>query len=278
MPSPKPSPKMRRLLLTLALSLLTSPAFAAWTRVGGLGTATNLSAGVALVLTTSATLEAGNVAVCSIGVDEPGTGTTDGDAGQIAGVTDSAGNTWVEGFEWCNMQTSTLRDGVCAAGWYSLATTQLTSGDTITIAFLANFTAKAATCDEWTIGAGSTVALAAGANGTTQDAADVGNMQVVTGVVQEHLFIRANACESNHAGYTADTDYTIYAANATADTGTAATSMGARGESRIATESTSATSNPTWVVADCASVMFALDEVAAAACSSSIALLGVGCK
>jgi hypothetical protein len=84
-------------------------------------------------------------------------------------------------------------------------------------------------------------------------------MTLATGAAAEHLFSRASACESNNTGYTVDTDYTAFS-NATASTGTSNSSMGVRGEFRIANESTSAASDPTYVSADCASAMIGLDE------------------
>jgi hypothetical protein len=215
--------------------------------------------------TTSATLEAGNVGVCVIAKDETGSGTTDGDNSQVTKITDARGNVWVKGIEHANMQTSTAANGAIVDIWWVQPTVQLTSGDVVTMTYSASTTRKALTCDEWTVGAGNVVTLAAGSNGLANDAADPGSMTDASGVSAEHLFIRGSACESNVTTYTADTDYVAYGGSTTTSTsnsGTAATSMGARGESRIATESTSAASDPTYTAADCASAMVALNEAA----------------
>ncbi len=227
-----------------------------WAAVGSLGTATTTGTGTTLAVTTSATLEAGNVGVCSIAKNESGAGTTDGNGNaQFTSGVDSAGNTWTEAYEWCNMQTSTAADGACVAVYYTKAASQLNSGGTITITHT-SVASRAMTCNEFTTS--GTVSEASGENGLANDAADPGSMTIATGSSREHLFIRATACETSTTTYTADADYTAFT-NATASTGTQATSMAARGEYRIATESTSAASDPTLGARDCASAMIALD-------------------
>ena len=140
----------------------------------------------------------------------------------------------------------------------------LTTAGTLTISFSASTTRKAITCDEYTIGAGKVVSLAAGSNGLANDAADPGNMTDATGVSQEHLFVRGSSCESNVTTYTATAAYTGFGGSTTTSTsnsGTAATSIGARGESKIETAGTSTVSDPTYTAADCASAIVGLDEV-----------------
>jgi len=259
---------MRNVLLALALCLLAAPAWATWTRIGTFAVGNDTTQDTSLVVATSATLEAGNVGICVIASDEGGAGTTNGDSGEIVSVVDAAGNVWIEAIEFCNMQSSTINNGACVAVWWTRAATQLTSGANITVTLLdvATDPRKALTCDEFTI-SGNDVSMAPGKNGIQNDAANVGSMTDATGVSVAHLFIRASACESNNTGYGADADYVAYGGStttSTANTGTAATSMGARGESRIATEATSAASDPDYPssagTADCGSAMIALDE------------------
>jgi hypothetical protein len=267
---------VRRLLLALALVSLPLQAWATWARVGTFAVGNETTQDSQIVFTTTATLEAGNVGVCVIAHDETGTGTTDGDNGQLTSVTDSAGNTWEKGMEFCNMQTSVVRNGACASIWYTRARFQLTSGGTVTVDFLGT-PAKAGTCDEFTITVNGSVSLAPGSNGLANDGADPGSMTDATGLSAPYLFVRGTACESNVTTYTADADYVGFGGStttSTANTGTAATSMGARGESRIATEATSAASDPTHAAADCASAMLALRDVACQVQS----LMGVGCR
>jgi hypothetical protein len=88
--------------------------------VGTLGTAVNTGNNQAsIVLTTSATLEAGNLGVIVISVDN--NQTTDGDEGAVSGVVDSAGNTWLKGAEFTNGQ-GTAQTGATCSVWYVRAT------------------------------------------------------------------------------------------------------------------------------------------------------------
>jgi hypothetical protein len=254
------------LLTILAAGLTAAPeAQAAWTAVGTILNANNGTAGMSWAPAggTSAALEAGNVGVCVLATDETGTGTTDGDNNEHNTPTDAAGNTWIQAIEFANMQNNVAATGANVSIWYTKASATLASGAAITFNFSANTTRKAVTCMEFTIGAGNSVTLAAGANGLANDAADPGSMTDATGLSREHLFIRGTACEARVTTYTADTDYVAFTgqgAASTSDSGNAATSIGARGERRITTDSTSAASDPTYTAADCASAMMALDE------------------
>lgn len=248
--------------LLLALALLWSGAAgASWSSAGTIGSGTSTTAGTTVAVTTSADAEAGNVVVCVLGKDESGSGTTDGTANaQFTSIADSdAVNVWVEAYEWCNMQTSTAANGACVAVYYTKVADTIETSDVIT-ATITSVTSKAMSCWEFTATSSPlTVAETAGENGLANDAADPGSRTLASGVSSEHLFVRASACESNNTGYTVDTDYTAMT-SATANTGTTATSMGVRGEFRIANEATSAASDPTYVAADCASAMIGLNE------------------
>lgn len=227
-------------------------------------------------MATTAQLDAGNVGVCAIGKDESNTGTTDGNGqAEFTSVTDDAGNTWVEADEFVNSQAIGANNGAAVAVYYTLVTSTLTSGANITFT-TAGGRRQAAACWEFAFGGGSTIVEAAGENGLANDGADPGSMTVATGVAVEHLFLRGTACETNDTGWTEDADYTNFDhTNATDDSGVAGTSMGVRGSFRIATEATSAASDPTWTSADCASYMVGLNEVAAAV-RLRRPLLGVG--
>jgi len=261
---------MRRTSIALVVALASSSAMAqaynapfrpiGWRSVGSLLTAGDGNAGTTWAPVTSAALEFGNVAVCVVAKDETGGGTTDGTGNaEYTSATDAASNTWTEAYEWCNMQTGTVANGACVAVYYTVATATLASGAAITFTFAGSTTRKAIAC--WEFSKGGTVSVAAGSNGLANDAADPGSMTAATTVARLHLFIRASSCESNSTAYTVDTDYTTFThTSSVSDSGTAATSMGARGEFRIADESTSAASDPTYASADCASAMVTFDE------------------
>lgn len=258
---------MKRLLFALLLFLPT-PALAAWSSSGSILTASNGSAGTSWAPTTSAQLTAGQVGVCVIGKDETGTGTSDGDNSQISGVSDAAGNTWNYVDEFDNMQTSTAADGAVVGVFYTFATSTLSSGAAITFSFSASTTRKAATCWAFNVAAGATFANTPSPDQRADDAADPGALTTSPGVLREYLWVRGTACETNSTAWTSDSDYTAFThTSSTSNSGTASTSIGARGEWRIATEANSATSDPTWTSADCASVLVGIEETAPASTS-----------
>lgn len=265
---------MTRRLLTLLVPLLLtgqmwpfpgpgrapSAAGPDFVTVGSLGTNAIPNPGTALNIQVSAQLDAGNVGVCAFGKDENGTGTTDGSGNaEFTSMTDDVGNTWVEAGEWCNMQTSTLRDGACTSIYYTKAAANLAALGYVSLTIPSMATGRiAGTCWEFTT-TKTSLSLAAGSNGVANDGADPGALSDATGVAKWHLFMRSSACETTAAaGYTVSSGY-VKIDDATADSGTAATSMGVRGEFRIANESTSATSDPTWTAADCASLIVGID-------------------
>jgi hypothetical protein len=227
-------------------------------------------------MATTAQLEGGNVGVCVVGKDETTAGGSDGNGNaEFTSITDDAGNTWVEADEFCNVQGVGAANGACVAVYYTVAGSTLTSGANITFNH-ASARRVAAACWEFSFGAGSTVTEASGDNGVADDAADPSSMTVDTGSATAHLFIRGTACETNDTGWTEDGDYTNFThTNATDDSGTSGTSIGARGSFRIATEAISAASDPTWTSADCASYMVGLNEVAATG-RKLRSLLGLG--
>ena len=258
-------------LLGFALALLTSvpmlseqgaPARRAggWVSLGSFLSANDGTSATTWAPTTSAALNSGEVGVCVIAKDETGVGTTDGTGNaQYTSITDTASNTWVEQIEWCNMQTTAAANGACVAIYTTTATANLASGQALTATFSAATARKAGVC--WRFSRDGTVSLAAGSGGLANDAADPGSLTDATTVEREHLFVRGTACESNTGTYIPDTDFAPFdLSGAVSNSGTAATSMEAAAEWLVANEATSAASDPTWVAADCASAIVALDE------------------
>lgn len=145
--------------------------------VGSLGTVGSVTADQStLVLTTSATLEAGNLGVIVIGVDN--NQTTDGDEGAVSGVVDSAGNTWTKAAEFTNGQGAAKAGATCSV-WYCRAATQLTSGGTITATFTNNTSRDAAAATAWEFTVGGTVAIE-GTPGTLADDTNLTSLNVTT--------------------------------------------------------------------------------------------------
>lgn len=262
-----------RFLVALLVLLAGSPAFAAFGSVGTFLSANDGTGATSWAPTTGAQLDSGNVGVCILATDETGTQTANGDYNEHTSVTDAAGNTWNKAREFGRVATSTVANGANLSMWWTKATANLTSGAAVTFNFSASTVAKAATCWEFTVT--DSVQLAAGANDRANAGSDPGVLSDATGVSDEYLFVRGTACEHNTTTYTADTDYTEFSqTNATYDGGSVTSSMGARGEFRIATEATSAESDPTWVAADCASSIIALDEYVAGGATTAPSFWG----
>jgi hypothetical protein len=206
----------------------------------------------------SATVEAGNLAVIAVALDN--FGTTDGDHSEITGVVDSAGNTWTKGGEYTYGQ-GLAGEGATAGVWFCRLASQLTSGGTITITFSGTATAMAASGWEYTVGAAIAVAGTPVGNGTTT--ANSYGSAVISGLASaQRLYFRALARESNFADSTQITPSTGFNAITAIRSHNSAASMNLRGEWRINT-STGETSNPSIAnnAQDSAAVFVALEEV-----------------
>lgn len=202
----------------------------AFASVATLGSSQEKTSDTSLVLTTSATLQVGNLAVLAIALDN--FAGADGDNGEIASVVDSAGNTWVEVIEHTNSQGSAAA-GATVALWYTIATSELASGGTITITLGNAVTAKAASAWEFT-----TAAASLSIGGSTQvlnDGADPAAISLASLPSREYLWVHALAEEvPNTAGYTEDADYTSMTADGTTG-GSGPTNMRIRAGFRIMT-------------------------------------------
>ena len=235
--------------------------------VGTLGSVGSKTANQAsLVLTTTATLEAGNLGVIAIAVDN--NGTTDADEGAVTGVVDSAGNTWSKAAEFTNGNAA-AQAGATVSVWYKVVGTPLASGGTITASFSNSTSRDASGCHAWefTKGAGTTIEVEGTPGTEAVDAADAGSLDVTTANI-ECLRFRAIASEQNIGG-----DGTLISTNTTSWTnitragttgGSGVTNMGIGGEFIIST-ATNAASDPTFAAtSDRASVYVAFKEVSAA--------------
>jgi hypothetical protein len=230
----------------------------AWGSVGTLGTGLNTGNNhSSIVLTTTATLEAGNVGVIIIATQN--NQTTDGDEGAVSGVVDSAGNTWSKAAEFTNGQGTIQTGSVCSV-WYVKAGAQLTSGGTITASLTNNSSRDESCCTAWefTVGAGNFVGVAGTAT-LANDAADPGSLDVTTATSGEYLRIRGTSSELNSVtNWTAtDGNWTVFSVTRSANV---AAAQSVRGEHRIVSGTNSA-SNPTLASADHASVYVALEEL-----------------
>lgn len=215
----------------------------AFTSVGTLGSA--LSSGnnqSSLAITTSAAAAAGTLVVVAVAVDNDQT--TDGDATQVSGVTDSGGNVWTRGKEFANGQ-GTAQTGAEIAIWYSVLTNPIANGGTITAAFTSATTADASAMSAWnyTKAPGTSVVVEGTPGGLANDAANAGSLDVTTANIP-CLRFRAIASESNSSTALINTASWTLITQAISGAGTSATEMGVRGEWIIST-GTGAASAPT---------------------------------
>lgn len=251
------------LLGTLAVGLAgVNEARAAFAVGTAVCTANSKTAGTTLACTVATqAISAGEVAVLWFAGDN--TATTDGNDGLLASVADSAGNAWTVQRCFTNSQ-GTAATGATTCVATSKITATIAIGGTITATF-ASITAKGIVAKNFTVAAGSAIAVA----GTPQDVANdsastTPGSLTISGLAAstEYLFVRATALERPNTPLT----WTVTASHTTSGcTGTtggnALTNMETCGEFRILT-ATSDTSNPTATAVDSASTFIAFKEVA----------------
>ncbi len=230
----------------------------AFSDLGSLGatgsTAANQST---LVLTTTATAAVGELVVVVIADDNRITDASDNDDVSVSSVADSAGNAWVKALGWGNLQTAT-QAGASVNLWYSVITTQLSSGGTITVTFADAALSDATGMTARHFSKSTSYVAVAGSNVGATDAADPASLDAVTPNVA-CLRIRGIAGEvGNNTSLTPTGSWTAWANGNSATSGTTA-EMCARAEHIIST-ATGAASNPTWVSCDNASVYIAFIE------------------
>jgi hypothetical protein len=215
----------------------------AFTSIGSAGIASSFTNDQAsLALTTTATIDAGNLCVLIVACDN--NQTTDGDEVAVTGVTDDAGNTWQKAVEFTNGQGSAQAGAVCSI-WYLQPALNLNSGAIVTIALSNSTSRDAVAATTWEFSTGGANVSVAGVNSIAADGSNtIGSLNVVTANA-EHLRVRGFATESR--GSVDSVTYTGTWTNFTpsyADDGTNATSMSAFGEFLIST-ATGGASAPT---------------------------------
>src|SRR5262245_11746514 len=209
----------------------------AFAHVGDIGTAlSTVGSQTSLVMTTSATLEAGNVCVLIIAVDN--VSGSDGDDAAVASVADSASNIWTKAIQFANAQTG-QGAGACSSIWFTRARTQLNSGGTITATFTgSSIGASGMSAKEYTMSASKRLALVA-TNTLANDGAAAGSLNATTPNVS-CLRVRGIASESNSTTVLTNTASWAIFTQAISGAGTSATEMGVRGEWIISTGTGSA--------------------------------------
>jgi hypothetical protein len=228
-----------------------------WFSIGSLGSISSNSADQSsIVLQTGAIAEVSNVVVLLIAVDNAAT--TDGDEGAITGVSDAAGNNWVEIGEFCNANAAP-QAGATIAAWYSLITTQIPLNALITVGFSNPASRDASALTAWEFGRRNSGAVTVAAVTTlSNDTSDPGLMNLALGA-GEHLWVRAQA----HEGPLSDVWIKTIQYDGIFDKqgttgGTATSNMTVAAEFRVF-QGGSNPSDPSWTAAaDEAGMLFAL--------------------
>ena len=230
-----------RYSLFTALLLLAPQAWGTIAAVGSLATANEKTSDADFAFTTSATLEAGNLAVCSFATDNV---TTGGLTANHTGVTDSAGNTWQKACPECEVTSSSggANEGSTLSAWRTIAATQLSSGQTITLNLSGSLTSKAVTCHEFTIGTTAALAWLYGYGfGSSSDCDVVGFGDTANSMTQsrEYLKLRMDGIEIDSSTYSAAASWTAFTHTSSQTSGgTATDNIAARGSYHIQTTAT----------------------------------------
>lgn len=229
--------------------------------VGTLGRTGSSSANQSsATITTTAALQAGNLGVIAIAVDNAGTSNTD--EGAVSGVTDSAGNTWTKAKEHALGSVGAQAGAVCSV-WYCRATTQLNLGGTINATFTSTSSRDASAITAWEFTVGGEVTV--DATTARVDAGAAPSSLALTTSNVSCLRLRATAMESTNGDMisSASAGWSTISSIASGS-GSDSGHQSIDGEFIIST-GTTATSNPSWTVTankDNASVYIAITEVA----------------
>jgi len=228
--------------------------------IGATGSSGNNQATLALTTATT-NIAAGDLVVLVIADDN--IATADGADNVVASISDTTANVYQRAASFTNGQGAS-QAGATVDIWYCNATVARNTGSVITTTFT-NATlsdATGVTGRAFTKAGGFNAALEGTNSPATlaNDAADPGALDYTSANI-ECLRVRGIAAEvGNNTNLTATASWTAWANGNSATTGTTA-EMCARAEHRILT-ATTASSNPTYVAADCASAYVAFKEVA----------------
>jgi hypothetical protein len=231
----------------------------AFTDLGSLGaTGSTANNQVSLALTTAAAAAVGELVVVVVADDNRASG---GDDLAVTSVQNSGtANTWVKAIQIANAVAA--QGGASCSIWYTVVTSAIASGATITATFgdAAASDASGMTARHFSLSGGNAVAIE-GAPGTlvNNTGADPGSLNVTTSNIA-CLRIRGLAVQvGNNTSLTPTSTWTAWANGNSATTGTTG-EMCARAESLIST-GTGAASDPTYVSAIYASAYVAFKEV-----------------
>jgi len=245
------------MLALLCTALAPANLSAAIASIGSLATASSKTSQSSWTFTTSAQLDQNNAGILVIAVDNQDTG--DLNSSLCSSASDAAGNDWIKAREFTNGQGG-ADSGATVCIFYTKAKANLSSGGNVTVNLSTAKTAKAAAMWEFSMNSAMILTVAAGSD-LANDGADAGSMTISGLASQEYLFVRGGSVESSGTTYTVSTNYTSFThTSSTTSGGASATNIGARGEFRILT-ATSSSTDPTTSASEQASTYVALNEI-----------------
>jgi hypothetical protein len=221
-----------------------------WASQGSAGVGSVRANGTTLVQTLAVTIPVGTRLVTCISYDNISAAGLDG----VIQVVDSKGNTWQK-LEY-HSQALPAGDTAGISIWVSNISTQLVSGDTITVTFSASILSKCMTTWRFTTTEASSTPIGV----QSEDTLALPGPMTVDPIFVGDLVIRATAQETNTAANWVPTPgWTAFSPANTSGQG-AATNVIVRGEWKIA-DATSETSQPSGASsATGGSIMFAVHE------------------
>jgi len=210
----------------------------AFSAITARGSLTEKVSDTTIAVSPSANLTVGKVVVVVCTTDNDSTATSDG-ASTRHSLADSQGNTWTKAAEYTDSDGAAA-DGVTHSVWWAVITTQIGTGNTITLTTSSAVTNKIISIFEATKASTSTIAKETVGVGQGAISASVSSLPL-----REYLLVGAGGSEGNDNTKTADADYTERFDLRTGS-GTAATEVAQHVQTRIAKVTSDTCTSTTW--------------------------------
>lgn len=230
------------------------------------GSANTKVSGTTLAVNPSANLTVGTIVFAECASDN--TSTTSGTTTDHTSVTDTHSHVWTKVYE-RTRANGAAADGVTKSKWWTKITTQIGTGDTVTLTIGTARDVRIIGLWEVTVGAGNTIQIATGTTPTVFTEASIQNpaSQATSGLSNiEHLHVGSVAKEDVLLTWTEAANYTnVYAAEGFQTSGGAALSNITLNVGTHISTSTGDTFDPGNIAAgarDIAMTLIAFEEVA----------------
>lgn len=201
--------------------------------VFGRGLAFERVSDTTLTISPSSAITVGKIACITVAADN--IATTDG-ASTDHSVSDTDGHTWTKIFEETE-SSGAATDGVTVSLWMTKVTSEIGTGDVVTITFGSAILCKVAHIWEFTVDSGNTFALQAVVHGHNDTGAGTETSGALSGMPsREYLFCGTLGAENETVSIIEDADYTEVNSEArSSTTGAADTNITLHSGVRIAT-------------------------------------------